>query len=46
MYANLRRLANARSYMTGTLHVVVMRPHGMSVVSERVAILCNYTIII
>lgn len=45
MYANLQRLANARSYMTGTLHVVVMRPHGMSVVSARFAKLCNYTII-
>lgn len=45
MYANLQRLADARSYMTGRLHVVVMRPHGMSVVSMRVAQFANYTII-
>ena len=45
MYANLQKLANARSSMTGTLHVVVMRPHGMSVVSMRVAQFANYAII-
>ena len=45
MYANLQKLANARSYMTGTLHVVVMRPHGLSVVSMRVAQFAGYTII-
>ena len=45
MYATMHALANARSYMTGTLHVVVMRPHGMSVVSMRVAQFANYTII-
>lgn len=45
MYANLQKLADRRTFDTGRLHVVVMRPHGMSVVSMRVAQLANYQII-
>ena len=42
---NLFALANARTRETGREHVVVMRPHGMSVVSMRVAQFAGYTII-
>ena len=45
MYATMHALADRRTFDTGRLHVVVMRPHGMSVVSARFAKLCNYTII-
>lgn len=39
---NLFALADARTIATGRKHIVVMRPHGASVVSERIAFLCNY----
>lgn len=42
---NLFALASARTWETGREHVVVMRPHGLSVVSARFAKLCGYTII-
>ena len=42
---NLRKLADARTWETGREHVVVMRPHGLSVVSMRVAQFAGYTII-
>lgn len=45
MYATMHALANRRTFDTGRLHVVVMRPHGMSVVSMRVAQFADYTII-
>lgn len=39
-------LANLRTQETGRMHVVVMREHGVSVVSERIALLANYTRIV
>jgi hypothetical protein len=39
-------LAKARTQQTGRLHIVVMRDHGVSVVSERIAFLANYTRVI
>ena len=42
MYTKYENLANARTEATGRKHIVVMRPHGISVVSERIAFLCNY----
>lgn len=39
---NLFALADARTVATGRKYIVVMRPHGASVVSERIAFLCNY----
>lgn len=46
MYATTEKLAKMRTAHTGRKHVVVERPHGISVVSERVAILCNYSLIV
>ena len=46
MYATMENLAKMRTTQTGRKHVVVERPHGISVVSERVAILCNYSLIV
>lgn len=39
-------LAKIRTETTGRMHVVVMRDHGISVVSERIALLANYTRIV
>lgn len=46
MYDHYLQLANARTQQTGRLHIVVEREHGMSVVSERIARLANYSRII
>lgn len=39
-------LAKMRTEATGRMHVVVQREHGISVVSERIALLANYTRVI
>lgn len=46
MYQHYLALANARTKATGRLHIVVEREHGMSVVSERIAFLANYSRIV
>jgi hypothetical protein len=44
--SNFFNLATLRTQATGRTHIVVMRDHGVSVVSERIAALCNYSRII